>query len=70
MRLPLTIDGRETFWRELHATLARLGNRVPADVQAKILGQIHARIPMVTVDERREHEIGLAERERQVLEHL
>jgi hypothetical protein len=35
IKLPLTIDGREGFWRELHATLARLGNRVPADAQAR-----------------------------------
>jgi hypothetical protein len=68
IKLPLTIDGREGFWRELHATLGRLGNRVPADAQAKIMGGVHARVPMVTVDERREHEIGLRRTRAVVLE--
>jgi hypothetical protein len=66
IRLPMTIDGREAFWRRLHETLARLGNRIPADTQGKIMGQVHERIPMVTADQRREHEIGLAEREQKV----
>jgi hypothetical protein len=66
IKLAQTIDGREGFWRELHATLARLGNRVPGEEQAKIMGQVHGRIPLVTADERREHEIGLAEREQRL----
>ena len=28
IKLPMTIDGRETFWRKLHESLARLGNRI------------------------------------------
>jgi len=66
IKLPLTVLQREGFCRELHATLARLGNRLSADAQAKVMGEVHARIPMVTAEERCAHEIGLAERERQV----
>jgi len=43
IKLPLTIAGRETFWRKLHETMARLGNRIPAEARAKIMGQVHAR---------------------------
>src|SRR5262249_34099649 len=56
-------DGRETFWRKLHETVARLGNRIAEGEQGKIMASLHERIPMVTPDERREHEIALAERE-------
>jgi len=66
IKLPMTIDGRETFWRKLHESLARLGNRIAEVEQAKSMASIHARIPMVTPDERREHEIALAEREQHV----
>jgi hypothetical protein len=66
IKLPLTVSGREAFWRELHATLARLGNRLSADVPAKILASVQARIPTVTAEERCAHEIALAEREREV----
>jgi hypothetical protein len=66
VKMPLTVDGREAFWRKLHELLARLGNRIPPEAQAKIMGEVHSRIPMVTADDRREHEIALADRERQV----
>jgi hypothetical protein len=66
IKLPLTVSGREAFWRELHATIARLGNRVSADAEAKILASVQARIPTVTAEERCAHEIALAEREREV----
>ena len=66
IKLPLTVSGREAFWRELHAILARLENRVSADVQAEILTSVQARIPTVTAEERCAHEIALAEREREV----
>ena len=62
VKLPLHIDGRETFWCKLHQIMTRLRNRIPAEAQAKIMAQIHGRIPMVTVDERQAHEIALAER--------
>jgi hypothetical protein len=58
--LPLTVAGRVTFWTGLHERLTKLGNRVGGEDQGKILGAVHARIPMVTVEERE------AERQRQI----
>src|SRR5262245_62402918 len=49
-----TIAYRIKFWQRLHEKMARLSNRVGAEAQAKLLGDIHARIPMVTPDEQRE----------------
>jgi hypothetical protein len=51
--VPATIADRVAFWRLLHERLAKLSNRIGADEQGKILGAIHARIPMVTIDELR-----------------
>jgi len=48
-----SIGDRVEFWRRLHERLGQLSNRVDSTAQAKILGQIHARVPMVTVDELR-----------------
>jgi hypothetical protein len=48
-----TVDVRIAFWQRLHERLAKLSNRVNATSQAKILGDIHARVPMVTLDEQR-----------------
>jgi hypothetical protein len=42
VRLPLTIDGREAFWCALHETAGRLGNRLSADEQAKVMAQCTA----------------------------
>ena len=53
VELPMSVSGRAAFWCQLHETLAHLGDRVPAAQQAKIMAQTHARVPMVTVDERR-----------------
>jgi hypothetical protein len=50
---PMTIAGRIAFWLELRPRLDRLSNRI-GDSQIKILDAVHARIPMVTVDEQRE----------------
>src|SRR5215210_5141444 len=46
-----SIEARLAFWSHLHARLAKLSNRLSAEEQAKILGAIHARVPMVTPDE-------------------
>jgi head-tail adaptor len=35
----------------LHERLRRLGNRIDAETHGKVLGAVHARIPMVTADE-------------------
>ena len=49
----VSIRERLAFWAKLPERLARLGNRVGADDHAKIYGALHARIPMVTVEEQR-----------------
>jgi hypothetical protein len=51
--VPPTVADRVAFWRSLHERLSRLANRVDAAAQGKILGQVHTRIPMVTIDELR-----------------
>jgi hypothetical protein len=48
-----TIADRVAFWRSLHERLSRLANRIDTATQGKILGQVHARIPMVPIDELR-----------------
>jgi hypothetical protein len=51
--IPFDIPERIAFWRKLHERLARLANRIGSETQGKILGQVHGRIPMPTVDEMR-----------------
>jgi hypothetical protein len=46
---PLTVDERLAFWTAVHERLRKLANRVSNS--ARILGQIHARIPMVIIEE-------------------
>lgn len=48
---PPSVEARVTFWQRLHQRLAKLGNRVDAAAQARLLGEIHARVPMVTLEE-------------------
>jgi hypothetical protein len=48
---PLTVAGRVEFWQDLHQRLGRLSNRLDSKMQVKILGAVHARVPMPTVDE-------------------
>jgi len=50
---PMTTADRAAFWNRLHQRLAKLSNRIGVEEQGKILGAIHARIPMVTIDELR-----------------
>ncbi|MET3994892.1 hypothetical protein ABID65_006558 [Bradyrhizobium sp. S3.9.2] len=50
---PPSVAGRIVFWQRLHERMTQLGNRIDAAAQAKLLGDIHARIPMVTPDEQR-----------------
>jgi hypothetical protein len=59
--VPPSLQDRLAFWQRLHERLSRLSNRVPADMQGKILGDIHARIPMVTLDEIQAAKIEAAE---------
>jgi hypothetical protein len=51
VEVPPSVEDRITFWQRLHERLAKLSNRVDVTAQAKIFGDIHARIPMVTLDE-------------------
>ena len=50
---PMTTADRVAFWARLHQRLSKLANRIAAEEQGKILGSVHARIPMVTIDELR-----------------
>jgi hypothetical protein len=47
----LAVADRVEFWTRLHQRLMRLSNRLDAELQAKILGDVHARVPMPTQDE-------------------
>jgi hypothetical protein len=58
---PATVASRLAFWQRLHARLAKLSNRVDAATQGKILSDIHARIPMVTIGEQRALQLENAE---------
>ena len=49
----VSVRERLAFWAKLPERLARLGNRVGSDDQAKVYAALHARIPMVTPDEQR-----------------
>ena len=50
--MPPEVDDRLAFWQRLHGRLADLANRLDGEKQAKVLGKVHARIPMVAPDER------------------
>jgi hypothetical protein len=47
-----SVRERGWFWDALHDRLSRLANRIDAEARGKIMGAVHARIPMLTVDER------------------
>jgi hypothetical protein len=49
----VSVRERLAFWAKLPERLARLGNRVGPNDQAKVYAARHARIPMVTPDEQR-----------------
>jgi hypothetical protein len=53
IEMPPTVSGRVAFWRALRERLGRLGNRLDPETQARLLGSVHARIPIVTPDEQR-----------------
>ena len=46
-----TTRARIAFWQLLHERLAKLSNRIDPATQGRILGAVHAQIPMVTPDE-------------------
>ncbi len=51
--VPPSVADRVAFWAALHQRLGRLSNRFSHDTHGKLIGQIHARIPMPTPDEQR-----------------
>jgi hypothetical protein len=67
--LSRNMEARLAFWRRLQERLARLSNRVDAETQARVLADIdakvraavHARVPMVTLDEQHRLKIENAE---------
>jgi hypothetical protein len=70
VEMPLSVEGRIAFWQRLHERLAKLSNRVDAAAQAKILGDVHARIPMVTLDEQRALQLENAKADEQFWSNL
>ena len=46
-----SVRERVAFWAKVHDRLAALGNRVSADEHPKILGALHSRIPMPTLED-------------------
>jgi hypothetical protein len=67
---PPSVQARIVFWQKLHDRLAKLSNRIDAETQGKVLGQIHAHVPMVTADEQRALQLENAEAEARFWEHL
>jgi hypothetical protein len=65
VELPQTVEVRIAFWQRLHDRLAKLANRVDAPTQTKLLDEIHARIPMATLDEQRGLQLRNAEANKQ-----
>lgn len=65
-----SVADRIAFWQELHQRLARLANRLDAAAQAKVLGEVHARIPMATMDEIRALQLENAEADERVWQGL
>jgi hypothetical protein len=43
--VPPSVKDRIAFWKRLHDRLAKLSNRLNATAQAKLVGDVHARIP-------------------------
>src|SRR5262245_21762484 len=50
---PPSVTARIEFWRGLHERLDQLSNRLDAETRGKVMGAVHARVPMVTPDEQR-----------------
>jgi hypothetical protein len=66
VEMPQTVEARLAFWQRLHERFAKLSNRVDAATQGKILTDIHARIPMVTLDEQSGLQLRNAESDEQL----
>jgi hypothetical protein len=66
VEVPLTVEGRLAFWQKLHERLAKLGNRLDAAAQGKVMAAVHARIPMAMTDEQRALQLQNAEADERV----
>ena len=51
--VPPSVADRVAFWSQLHERLAKLSNRYGAELHGKVLGEVHAEVPMPTADEQR-----------------
>jgi hypothetical protein len=54
IEVPPSIADRVAFWAELHQRLGRMSNRFSHETHGKLIGQVHARIPMPMPDEQRQ----------------
>jgi hypothetical protein len=59
--VPPTVADRVAFWQGLDERLSKLSNRIDTATQGKVLGQVHARIPMATIEELRGLQLENAE---------
>jgi hypothetical protein len=59
--MPPSVEDRIAFWQRLRDRLAKLSNCLDATAQAKLLADINAHIPMVTLDEQRALQLRNAE---------
>lgn len=48
---PPTVADRADFWRRLHERLSQLSNRLDVASQAKLMGEVHARVPMPMIED-------------------
>src|SRR5262249_24318873 len=49
---PPSVPARIEFCRGLHGRLAQLSNRLDAETRGKVMVPVHARVPMVTPEEK------------------
>jgi len=68
--LPPSVADRIAFWQRLHERLGKLSNRVDAETHGRVLGAVHARVPMVTADEQRSLQLENAKADARFWENL
>jgi hypothetical protein len=66
IEIPPSVAARIEFWRRLHDRLAKLSNRVDAETHAKVLGAVHARVPMPSSDEQRQLQLDNAKEDARI----
>lgn len=68
--VPSAVAGRVAFWQKLHERLARLANRIDASALEKLIGAVHARVPMVTIEEIRSLQLKNAQADERIWSEL